>query len=159
MTKWERWGFNTFHLVVAMTGAVYFYMKYLIVTEDPFAVVNHPWESTMLSLHVIVAPFVVAFFGMLFRSHSLRKILSPNPENRRTGWTSLISFSAMAVSGYFIQVAATPALISVAIWTHVVTSMFFFVGYTVHLVIGYRINRLPPATSDTVLEGPARLSL
>ena len=159
MTKWERWGFNTFHLVVATTGAVYFYMKYLIVTEDPFAVVNHPWESTMLSLHVIVAPFVVAFFGMLFRSHSLRKILSPNPENRRTGWTSLISFSAMAVSGYFIQVAATPALISVAIWTHVVTSMFFCVGYTVHLVIGYRVRQLPSATSDTVLQGPASLPL
>lgn len=159
MTKWERWGFNAFHFVVAMTGVVYFYMKYLITTEVPFAVINHPWESTMLSLHVIAAPFLIAFFGMLFRSHSLRKILSPNPENRRTGWTSLISFSAMAVSGYFIQVAATPALISAAIWTHIVTSMFFLVGYTVHLVIGYRVKRLPPATSDAVLQGPASLSL
>lgn len=159
MTKWERWGFNAFHFVVAMTGVVYFYMKYLMATEVPFAVINHPWESTMLSLHVIVAPFLIAFFGMLFRSHSLRKILSPNPENRRTGWTSLISFSAMAVSGYFIQVAATPALISAAIWTHIVTSMFFLVGYTVHLVIGYRVKRLPPATSDAVLQGPASLSL
>ena len=71
MTRWERWGFNTFHVIVAVTGAVYFYMKYLMSTDDPFAVVNHPWQSTMLSLHVIAAPFFVAFFGMLFRSHSL----------------------------------------------------------------------------------------
>ena len=40
MTWWERWGFNTLHTVVAVTGFVYFYMKYAMVTEDPFAVVN-----------------------------------------------------------------------------------------------------------------------
>jgi hypothetical protein len=157
MTWWERWGFNVFHLIVALSGVVYFCMKYLMVTDDPFAVVNHPWESMMLSLHVIAAPFFVAFFGMLFRSHSLRKILSPNPDNRRTGWTSLISFSAMAISGYFIQVAATPTLVSVSIWTHVLTSTVFLIGYTVHLVIGYRINRLSTGTPDTAVPGPARL--
>tara|TARA_B110000014_G_scaffold228314_1_gene188619 strand:- start:422 stop:901 length:480 start_codon:yes stop_codon:yes gene_type:complete len=159
VTRWERWGFNTFHVVVAVTGLVYFYMKYLISTDDPFAVVNHPWQSTMLSLHVIAAPFFVALFGMLFRSHSLRKILSPNPENRRSGWTSLISFSAMALSGYLIQVATTSFFVSVFIWTHVVTSTLFLIGYTIHLVMGYRVNRLPTGTPDTAVPGPARLSL
>ena len=28
MTWWERWGVNTLHTVVAVTGVVYFYMKY-----------------------------------------------------------------------------------------------------------------------------------
>lgn len=157
MTWWERWGFNAFHVIVALSGVVYFCMKYLMATDDPFAIVNHPWESMMLSLHVIAAPFFVAFFGMLFRSHSLRKILSPNPENRRTGWTSLISFSAMAISGYLIQVAATPILVSVSIWTHVLTSTVFLIGYTVHLVIGYRINRFSTETPDTAVPGAARL--
>ena len=159
MTRWERWGFNTFHVVVAVTGLVYFYMKYLISTDDPFAIVNHSWQSTMLSLHVIAAPFFVALFGMLFRSHSLGKILSPNPDNRRSGWTALISFSAMAISGYLIQVAATPFLVSVSIWMHAVTSTLFLIGYTVHLVMGYRVNRLPTGTPDTAVPGPARLSL
>ena len=157
MTWWERWSFNTLHVVVAATGVVYFWMKYLLETDDPFAVVNHPWEPATLTVHLIAAPVFIAFFGMLFRSHTLRKILSPNPANRRSGWTSLISFSAMALSGYLIQVVASPLLLSVAIWTHVATSVVFVLGYTSHLVIGWRINRLPTDTPDT-LPGPARLS-
>ncbi|GIS97805.1 MAG: hypothetical protein CM1200mP25_0420 [Acidobacteriota bacterium] len=65
---------------------------------------NHPWKSSMFS-HTRFRPhFSSLFFGMLFRSHSFRKILSANPANRRTGWTSLISFSVMAVSAYAIRV-------------------------------------------------------
>ena len=139
MTWWERWGFNTLHTVVAVTGVVYFYMKYAMVTDDPFAVVNHPWQSMMLALHVVFAPFFIAFFGMLFRSHSYRKIMSSNPKNRRTGWTSLVSFSLMALSGYLIQVVTSSVLITVMIWTHVATSVLFLVGYGIHLVLGYRV--------------------
>lgn len=157
MTWWERWSFNALHVVVATTGVVYFWMKYLLETDDPFAVVNHPWEPATLTVHLIAAPVFIAFFGMLFRSHTLRKILSPSPANRRSGWTSLISFSAMALSGYLIQVGTSPLLLSVAIWTHVATSVAFVLGYTSHLVIGWRINRLPADTPDT-LPGPARLS-
>ena len=138
---------------------MYFCMKYLMATDDPFAIVNHPWESAMLSLHVIAAPFFIAFFGMLFRSHSLRKLLSPNPDNRRTGWTSLISFSAMAMSGYLIQVATTPLLVSVAAWAHGLTSTVFLIGYTIHLIIGYRINRLSSETLDITVPRPSHLSL
>ena len=157
MTWWERWAFNAFHVIVAGSGLAYFWMKNVMVSDDPFAIVNHPWQSTSLSLHLLASPFFIAFFGMLFRSHSLRKILSSNPANRRTGWTSLVSFSAMAISGYFIQVAATPTLVSVSIWTHVLTSTVFLIGYTVHLVIGYRINRFSTGTPDTAVPGPARL--
>ena len=87
-----------------------------------------------------MAPFFIAFFGMLFRSHSFRKILSANPANRRTGWTSLISFSVMAVSAYAIQVATTPTSINAAVWVHIVASTLFVVGYAIHLVIGYRLR-------------------
>ena len=140
MTWWERWGFNTFHVVVGVTGFVYFYMKYMMTTDDPFAIVNHPWQSSMLSMHVFTAPFFIAFFGMLFRSHSFRKILSANPANRRTGWTSLISFSVMAVSAYAIQGATTPTSINAAVWVHIVASTLFVAGYAIHLVIGYRLR-------------------
>ena len=159
MTWWERWGFNTLHTVVAVTGIVYFYMKYAMVTDDPFAVVNHPWQSMMLALHIVLAPFFVAFFGMLFRSHSFRKIMSSDPKNRRTGWTSLVSFSLMALSGYLIQVVTSSVLITVMIWAHVATSTLFLVGYGIHLVLGYRVTTGSPGTTDSSLAGPARLSL
>ena len=103
MTWWEQWAFNLLHAVVAMTGVAYLYMKYAMPATDPFAVINHPWQPATLSLHVVAAPVFIAFFGMLFRSHTLRKLASPNPANRRTGWTSLISFSTMALTGYLLQ--------------------------------------------------------
>ena len=158
MTWWERWGFNAFHAVVAATGCAYLYMKYGMTTDDPFAIVNHPWEPAMLSLHVVAAPFFVAFFGMLFRSHSFGKLRSRNPANRRTGWTALLSFSAMALSGYLIQVATTPALITFFIWTHVAASVAFVVGYGIHLVNGRRIDARQARPAVPPLSRPARLS-
>jgi hypothetical protein len=65
----------------------------------------------------------------------------------------------MAVSGYLIQVMTTPALIAGFVWLHIVTSTVFVVGHGIHLIIGYRISRLPTGTPDTALPGSARLSL
>ena len=142
MTWWERRAFNLLHAVVAVTGVAYLYMKYVMTAADPFAVINHPWQPAMLSLHIVAAPVFIAFFGMLFRSHTLRKLVSPNAGNRRTGWTSLVSFSAMALSGYFLQVASDPVWLSGLVWAHVSTSLIFVAVYGVHLVIGWRLTRL-----------------
>ena len=150
MTWWERWAFNALHWVVAVTGFAYLYMQYALATDDPFAIINHPWQPATLSTHVVAAPLFIAFFGMLFRSHSLRKLRSPNPENRRTGWASLIGFAVMALSGYAIQVAASPALITFFIWLHVASGGLFALSYSVHLVIGWRVSRrsVDPPSSD-----------
>ena len=161
MTWWERRGFNTFYVAVTATGIVYFYMKYVLVTDDPFAIINHPWQPAMLSVHLVAAAPFVAFFGMLFRSHSFAKIRSANPANRRTGWTSVLSFAAMALSGYFIQVTASPALITAWIWIHVATSIVFAISYGVHLVNGWRIRKRPTrraAATPAAVPGPARLA-
>ena len=161
MTWWERRGFNTFCVVVAATGFAYFYMKYVLVTDDPFAIINHPWQPAMLSIHLVAAALFVAFFGMLFRSHSFGKIRSALPANRRTGWTSLLGFAAMALSGYFIQVASSPVLITAWIWIHVAASTLFVVAYGVHLFNGWRIGKRPTrqaAATPAALPGPARLA-
>ena len=156
MTWWERRGFNALHVIVAVTGVAYLLMKYGMATDDPFAVVNHPWQPATLSAHVVAAPFFVAFFGMLFRSHSFGKLRSPNRANRRTGWTSLLGFSAMALSGYLIQVASTPALVTFFIWTHVAASGVFVAGYGAHLVNGRRITGRRARASAAPSRGPAR---
>ncbi|MCY4662946.1 MAG: hypothetical protein OXF93_24560 [Acidobacteria bacterium] len=134
----ERWFFNAMHAVITLSGVAYFCMKYLMATDDPFALINHPWEPAMLSIHVMAAPLVVVFFGMAFRSHTLRKLLQASPVNRRSGLASAGAFLVMTLSGYLIQVATSPALIATAIWTHVVTSVLFVIAYGVHMVIGYR---------------------
>ena len=148
MTWWERWAFNLLHALVAATGIVYFSMKYVMTPTDPFAVVNHPWQSSMLALHIVAAPFFVVFFGMLFRTHTLRKLVSASPRNRRSGWTSLLSFSVMALTGYLVQVASSPAWITALMWAHVASSALFVAGYSTHLVIGWRLDRVSPNGLD-----------
>ena len=135
----ERWCFNAMHAAITLSGVAYFWMKYLMTTDDPFALVNHPWEPAMLSIHVVSAPFVVVLFGMVLRSHTLRKLLQASPVNRRSGLTAAGGFLVMTLSGYLIQVATSPALIAIAIWTHVATSVLFVVAYGLHLVVGYRV--------------------
>ena len=143
MIWWERWAFNALHTVVGVTGFAYVYMKFVLVTDDPFAIINHPWQPAMLAIHVVAAPVFIAFFGMLFRSHSLRKLRSGSPANRRTGWTSIIGFSVMAMSGYFIQIGTSPAFINFSIWLHIGSGTVFAVAYSVHLVNGWRLKGGP----------------
>ena len=138
MKPWERRSFNTLNVIVALTGIVYFYMKYLIMSDDPFAVINHAWQPSMLSLHVVVSPILLIFFGMVFRSHTLKKILSNQKPDRRPGWTSLISFSSMALTGYLLQVLSSPVWLQWMVVLHIVTSVIFLIGYSAHLVLGWR---------------------
>ena len=92
----ERRSFNGLNIAVAIIGLAYLYMKYALPSDDPFAVVNHPWQSFVLSLHVVFAPFVILLFSIVLRSHIIKKLISNNRPDRRTGWISLISFSTMA---------------------------------------------------------------
>ena len=150
----ERRLFNMLHAVGAGTGAAYFYMKYLMTTDDPFALVNHRWQSAMLSSHVVAVPWLILCCGMVFRSHVLWKIRLSAPGNRRTGWLSMLGFLAMALSGYLIQVASSPTLVTVFIWAHVGASTLFVVTYGFHLAVGYRLDarrrREPVPTSGIV---------
>ena len=138
MKWWERWAFHVFHLLVSVSGTAYFVMKWLLETDDPFALVNHAWQPAMLAAHVVAAPFLVASFGMVFRSHAARKVAVSEPKHRRSGWVSLLGFAVMAVSGYLIQVGTAPWFLSAAIWVHVASSVVFVAGYAVHLVLGWR---------------------
>ena len=139
MRPWERRSFNGLNIVVAITGFAYLYMKYALRSDDPFAVVNHPWQSSMLSLHVFLAPFVILLFGIVLRSHIIKKLISNSRPDRRTGWISLVSFSTMALSGYLLQVATSVAWLKAFMVLHIGTSVVFIIGYGAHLVIGWRL--------------------
>lgn len=141
MSRWERWSFNLLHAVVAGTGMVYFGMKHWLRPSDPFAVINHPWQPMMLAAHIVAAPVLVAIFGMIFRSHTLAKLKSRSAANRRSGWISVLSFGAMAMSGYLLQVASSPMWVTAMMWSHVSASSVFVAAYGAHLLIGWRIGR------------------
>ena len=133
-------------------------MKDVLRTTDPFAVVNHRWQGSMLSWHVVAAPFLVLLFGVVLRSHTVKKLESNAQPNRRTGWVALISFSTMALSGYLVQVAASAVWLDALVVTHIAT---FLVGYTAHLVIAWRLvwSADTGATREAELPDTARLSV
>jgi len=141
MSRWESWAFGTLHLVLALTGGVYFSMKYVLRTDDPFAVVNHPWQPSMLAAHVLAAPLGMVVFGIVFRSHVLKKLASNSGSGRRSGWTSLVSFATMALSGYLLQVVASPTGLRAVMVAHVVASAIFVIGYLTHLGAALRVPR------------------
>lgn len=139
MSRWERWSFNALNVVVAATGVGYFWMKYLLRTDDPFAVVNHPWQPHMLALHVVAAPLLMMAFGIVFRSHVLGKLVSNGRRARTTGWTSCLGFAAMAASGYLLQVASEPEWLRALTIAHVGSGLLFGVGYVAHVAISWRL--------------------
>jgi len=140
--RWERWTFNALSLAVVATGFAYLWMKYFLQTDDPFAVVNHPWQTSMLSLHVVVSPAFILMFGIIFNSHVMKKLSATRLPNRRSGLVSLGTFAVMIVSGYLLQVSASEAWLQTLIVVHVASGAVFAIVYTAHLVISAKLARL-----------------
>ena len=146
MKRWERWTFHALTLIVALSGLMYFLMKYFVRTDDPFAVVNHPWQGAMLAVHVLTSPVLLLSFGMLLSSHVLRKLTLTTSPNRRSGFISLGSFGVMAVSGYLLQTATSPLLLRALVVLHVATAIVFVMAYVGHLVVSIGELRARAAT-------------
>lgn len=142
MKRWERWSFNTLTLVVAATGFAYFWMKYALEQPDPFAVVNHPWQTAMLAGHVMASPLFLLVFGIIFNSHIMKKLRATNLPNRRSGLVSFGTFAVMVLSGYLLQVSTNEQWLQALVAVHVASGALFSVVYAAHLVISARLGRV-----------------
>lgn len=134
MTRSDAW---FLHLTVALTtisGAVYAYFRYFVVSEDEFAVANHPLEPYALDAHILIAPLAMFGFGLIFHSHIWRKYRSPARARRLSGVASFALIIPMALSGYLLQVSADEMLREAMKWTHWISSGVFAIGYLVHQV-------------------------
>ncbi len=144
MKRWERWTFNALSLAVAATGFAYLWMKYALQIDDPFAVVNHPWQTSMLGLHVVASPAFILIFGIIFNSHIMKKLSATRLPNRRSGFVSLGTFAAMVVSGYLLQVSSNEGWLQVLVVVHVTSGAAFSIVYAAHLVVSARLARFRP---------------
>jgi hypothetical protein len=146
VTRWERWTFNTLALAVAATGFAYLWMKYFQQNTDPFAVVNHAWQPAMLGLHVIASPAFILMFGIIFNSHVMRKLRASRLPNRRSGYLSLGTFTAMMASGYLLQIASNERWLQGLVVLHIASGAVFSVAYVAHLVISTTLARRRPVS-------------
>jgi len=139
MRRWEPWVFNSLGLAVAASGFAYLWMKYGLETDDPFALVNHPWEPAMLDLHVLTSPAFLLAFGILFNAHIVKQLRAWRRDNRVSGLFSLALFALMAVSGYLLQVGTSEALLTALVVVHVGSGTLFAVAYVGHLILTLRM--------------------
>lgn len=141
MKRWERWSLNLSCLAVSATGVAYFWMKYFIENDDPFAVVNHPWQAWILGTHLLTAPLFILMFGIVLNSHVMKKLGAPKIPNRKTGLVSLGTFAAMVLSGYVLQVVSADGWLRAVIIVHVASSVVFSATYGVHLWTSLKLAR------------------
>jgi hypothetical protein len=138
---WERWSLGVLTALVSLSGFAYFAMKYLMATDDPFAVVNHPWQPAMLHLHVLASPPLILVFGIVLNSHILKKLRAAQMPNRNSGLCALATFALMVTSGYLLQVVTDERALRLLVVLHVASGAVFSTAYVVHLVISFRMAR------------------
>jgi hypothetical protein len=141
MSRFQSWSSHLVTIVVGLSGILYLVMKYFMTTEDPFAIVNHPLQPTMLSIHVFAAPVLVFLFGLMFESHIQRKLRAGRRANRKSGIIAAFTFGTMTLSGYMLQITASETLMRTALIVHLLSSGVFVLSYVVHQVVNFCLWR------------------
>ena len=140
MNRFESWLLHLSTAVLTITGFVYAWMHYLMKPDDPFSVVNHPWEPHFLSTHILVAPFLVVGFGIILHSHILFKISAGARTARKTGLLLIPLFAVMVISGYLLQVIVSDFR-KPLVWIHLGSGAFWSVFYLAHQIASYAQRR------------------
>lgn len=140
MSPFERWSVWITSALTALTGIVYVWMKYLLTTDDPFAVVNHPLQPLVLKLHILVAPLLVFALGVIVVRHVWRHYQARVRTGRRSGILTGLLVVPMVFTGYLIQVVTHATLLEVIVWTHLVTGIVYALGAVAHYAVLRRLR-------------------
>ncbi len=132
MTRFERWAVWSTSVATLVTGLVYLWMKYLLVSSDPFAVVNHPWQPLVLKLHILVAPLLVFSIGLVSLRHVWRHLRSGTRKARRTGMLTLVTLGPMIFTGYLIQAITHEGLLRAMALSHIGLGVLYGAGLLAH---------------------------
>jgi hypothetical protein len=132
VTRFERWSVWSTSVLTFVTGVIYLWLKYGVVTDDPFAVINHPWQPMVLKLHILVAPLLVFSLGMVALRHVWRHLRTGSREGRRSGLITLVMVGPMIVTGYLIQAITAEGLLRAMAWSHIGLGLVFGIGLLAH---------------------------
>lgn len=135
MSTFERWALWATSALTGVTGAVLAWMKYVLVPEEPWAVIHDPLQPLVLKLHIIVAPFLVFVLGMFVTRHVWSRYHAKEARGRRTGLVAAVLIAPMILSGYLIQVFTSEFPLQVAILIHIGAGSLYVLGLAVHMVL------------------------
>jgi hypothetical protein len=126
--------------VTAVTGLAYAFMRYLMVSDDPFSAHAHPLQPWALSVHVMTVPVLVFAVGWFWGWHVIPKLRGERTA-RSSGLALLALVVLMTISGYALQVVSTDVVRSVLGWTHGLSGSGFAVLLTGHALLGLIAKR------------------
>jgi hypothetical protein len=132
MSPFERWLLWGSTALVGLSGFAFLWLKYFVVPEDPYAVVNHPWQPFFLKLHILSAPLLVFAVGVVFLRHIWRQFRSGRPGGRRTGLTVVLVMLPMVATGYLLQTVASRDALRWLAWAHIATSTAYVLAIGGH---------------------------
>ncbi len=154
MTRFERWSVWTTSAATIASGAVYLWMKYFMVSDEPYAVINHPLQPLVLKIHILVSPLLVFALGLIALKHVAEHLRRKVKAGRRSGLLLAVSAAPMVVSGYLIQVLTDEQWLRIAALAHIVTGTLFALGAAAHWAAmlrrgnGSNAKTLSPSPAD-----------
>jgi hypothetical protein len=132
MTRFERWSVWSSSVLTFVTGVIYLWLKYGLETDDPFAVINHPWQPAVLKIHILAAPLLVFSVGMVALRHVWRHLQSGSREGRRSGLITLVALGPMIATGYLIQAITDEGWLRAMAWSHIGLGLLYGIGLLAH---------------------------
>jgi hypothetical protein len=132
VTPFERWAVWSTSVATFVTGVVFLWMKYLLVSDDPYAIVNHPWQPAVLKLHILVSPLLVFSVGLIALRHVWRHVQSGMREGRRTGMITLVALGPMILTGYLIQAVTQESLLRAMALSHIGLGLLYGLVLLLH---------------------------
>lgn len=136
MNRTEKKLFEFINLTIFIQGLLYYFFKYFMQEQTQFGERPHALTSVLLHLHIILVPFLVFFFGIMFKSHVINKL--KDQKRKRSGYTILAMMLLMIFSGYFLQTGLDLELNRWIGYIHIFVSVVWFFCFLWHSNIKLR---------------------
>ncbi len=163
MSRFEKWCLGLTTAATAVTGTGLLLTKYLMQSDDPWAVINHPLQPWFLKIHILVAPTLVFAVGLIATRHIWPHFKAGLRAGLRSGTMTALVTVPMVLSGYFIQTMTEPGWLKGIAVTHIATGFLFtaaFIGHRVRVRWRQRAGRtaaVHPGGGRKCLQPEARI--
>ena len=154
MTRRVAWSIHVSTVLVGGTGLIYAWMLYLCEPVDAWAVINHPAQPQVQALHVVLAPLLVFFPGLVWRSHVWLRFSSRQEPRRRSGLVLAAALGPMVASGYLLQISVDETWRGIWVGVHVAVSILWLSVYVMHMLLPKEPLIAVPAQGVTALTRP-----
>lgn len=141
MTRFEKWSVWSTSAATFLTGAGFFWAKYLVEARDPWAVVNHPLQPWLLKAHILVSPLMVFAVGMIATRHVWQHYRSGVSHGRRSGILTALALGPMVLTGYLIQAVTHVGWLQAMAISHIVLGTVFALGLALHHPVMLHMQR------------------